>query len=150
MEALVAAGCDTAATNDDGLTGLMYAAEKGHTAVVKRLLALTLAELEASSAKGATAFLISCGSGQLECVEALAAAGCDTSATDDAGLTGLMCAASAGHTKVVERLLALGLEGLGLEALEGRDRARSHCRFALPLIHFIPDPLTYSVPLFIF
>ena len=27
----------------------------------------------------------------------------------------------------------------------GEDRARSHCRFALPPIHFIPDSLTYSV-----
>ena len=30
----------------------------------------------------------------------------------------------------------------------GGRRARSHCRVALPLIHFIPDSLTYSVPLF--
>jgi hypothetical protein len=28
-------------------------------------------------------------------------------------------------------------------------RARSHCRFVLPLIHFIPDSLTYSIPLFL-
>jgi hypothetical protein len=27
------------------------------------------------------------------------------------------------------------------------DRARSHCRFVRPLIRFIPDSLTYSVPL---
>jgi hypothetical protein len=30
----------------------------------------------------------------------------------------------------------------------GGARARSHCRFVLPLIHFIPDLLKYSVPLF--
>jgi hypothetical protein len=29
----------------------------------------------------------------------------------------------------------------------GPVRARSHCRFALPLIHFIPYSLTYLVPL---
>jgi hypothetical protein len=28
-------------------------------------------------------------------------------------------------------------------------RARSHCRFALPLIRFIPESLTYSAPLFL-
>jgi hypothetical protein len=28
-------------------------------------------------------------------------------------------------------------------------RARLHCPFALPIIHFIPDLLTYSVPLFL-
>jgi hypothetical protein len=34
--------------------------------------------------------------------------------------------------------------------LEGWDKARSHCRFVLlPLIHFIPESLTYSVPLFL-
>jgi len=31
----------------------------------------------------------------------------------------------------------------------GLGRARSHCRFVPPLIHFIPDALTYSVPLFL-
>ena len=30
-----------------------------------------------------------------------------------------------------------------------RARARSHCRFVLPFIRFIPDSLTYSVPLFL-
>ena len=35
---------------------------------------------------------------------------------------------------------------------EGEARARSHCRFVPPLIHFIPDSLTlltYSLPLFL-
>ena len=31
----------------------------------------------------------------------------------------------------------------------GRTAALSHCRFVLPLVHFMPDPLTYSVPLFL-
>ena len=31
----------------------------------------------------------------------------------------------------------------------GWARARSHCRFVPPLIHFIPDSLTQSVPLFL-
>ena len=31
----------------------------------------------------------------------------------------------------------------------GESRARSHCRFVLPLVRFIPDSLTYSVPLFL-
>ena len=31
--------------------------------------------------------------------------------------------------------------------LHGGLSARSHCRFAPPRIHFIPDSLTYSVPL---
>jgi hypothetical protein len=50
-------------------------------------------------------------------------------------------------------LLTLGV-GLGTWLLSlalgfgyGEHRARSHCRFAPPLIHFIPYLLTYSVPL---
>jgi hypothetical protein len=40
------------------------------------------------------------------------------------------------------------------QTIPGRERlrehrARSHCRFVLPLIHFIPYSLTYSVPLFL-
>jgi hypothetical protein len=32
---------------------------------------------------------------------------------------------------------------------EGEPRARSHCRFVPPLVRFIPDLLTYLVPLFL-
>jgi hypothetical protein len=37
----------------------------------------------------------------------------------------------------------------GAEPGQGRTRARSHCRLAPPLIHSIPDLLTYSVPRFL-
>jgi diketogulonate reductase-like aldo/keto reductase len=42
------------------------------------------------------------------------------------------------------------LLGLGTFQMQhdGEARARLHCRFTL-LIHFIPDSLTYSVPLFL-
>jgi hypothetical protein len=33
--------------------------------------------------------------------------------------------------------------------LLGKEGARSYCRFVLPLIHFIPESLTYSVPIFL-
>jgi hypothetical protein len=36
---------------------------------------------------------------------------------------------------------------LRVKTAAGTLRARSHCRFVSPLIHFIPDPLTYLVPL---
>ena len=32
---------------------------------------------------------------------------------------------------------------------EGEHRARSHCRFVLPVFHVIPKSLSYSVPLFL-
>jgi hypothetical protein len=37
----------------------------------------------------------------------------------------------------------------GRNSAGGDIRARSHCRFVLPLIHFTADFLTYSVPLFL-
>ena len=40
-------------------------------------------------------------------------------------------------------------ETLALLLAAGGHRARSYCRFVLPLIHFIPGSLTYSVPLFL-
>jgi hypothetical protein len=45
------------------------------------------------------------------------------------------------HLRRLERRLPGRVHGLR--------RARSHCRFAPPLIHFIPYSLTYSVPLFL-
>ena len=39
--------------------------------------------------------------------------------------------------------------GPGPSAAGGAARVRSHCRFTLPLIHFIPDSRTYSVSLFL-
>jgi ankyrin repeat protein len=109
VEALVAAGCDTTATNHNGCTGLMYAANQGQAAVVERLLQLGLADLEAADSDGFTAFLFACTNLSVDCVDVLVAAGCDTSATDDNGVTGLIAAASSGHQEVVERLLALGV-----------------------------------------
>ena len=40
------------------------------------------------------------------------------------------------------------LDGAGA-ARGGQRRARSQCRFVLPVTHFIPDSLTYSVPIFL-
>ena len=42
-----------------------------------------------------------------------------------------------------------GRPGHGSARAEARARARPHPRFVLPLIHFIPDLLTYLVPLFL-
>jgi hypothetical protein len=47
------------------------------------------------------------------------------------------------------RLLILRLGPLGRRGRRDGGRARSHCRFVPPLIPFIPESLTYSVPLFL-
>jgi ankyrin repeat protein len=58
-----------------------------------------------------TAFLQACERGHTVCVELLILAGCDTMATDALGRTGLMLAASKGHTDVVQKLLELRVGG---------------------------------------
>jgi hypothetical protein len=44
---------------------------------------------------------------------------------------------------------ASGDQFVEMDMRGGTDRARSHCRFLPPPIHFIPDSLTYSVALFL-
>jgi hypothetical protein len=46
------------------------------------------------------------------------------------------------------RRLAGGGRTCGFAQPGGRGRARSYCRFLLPLVHFTPDSRTYSVPVF--
>ena len=48
----------------------------------------------------------------------------------------------------VDVLALAGDAGVRLD-IEARLRARSHCRLVLTLIHFIPDSLTETVPLFL-
>jgi hypothetical protein len=44
--------------------------------------------------------------------------------------------------------ITVGLLRAAMEG-SGANWDRSHCRLVLPLIHFIPDSLTYSAPLFL-
>ena len=55
------------------------------------------------------AFLAACNEGQVQCAEALLAAGCDAAAVDSSGVTGLMIAARRGHAALLPRLLAGGV-----------------------------------------
>eukprot|EP01047_Picozoa_sp_COSAG01_P073781 COSAG01_NODE_12128_length_1797_cov_1.280919_2_plen_135_part_00 len=72
------AGCDTVARNRRGMTGLMLAAGWGSTAAAQAVLDLDGTELEAKDEVGYTAFLWACVNGNIDCIRALAEAGCDT------------------------------------------------------------------------
>jgi ankyrin repeat protein len=76
---LVTAGCDAAATTNNGKTGLICAVASGSAAAVEAVLALDGTELEAQDATGDTAFDLAFLMDHLECIEALANAGCDSS-----------------------------------------------------------------------
>jgi ankyrin repeat protein len=77
--------------------------------------------LEARNEGVDTAFHFACNRGQLECVQALVAAGCDVAAASSKGATGLMCAANSGHGAVVAWLLGEGGVGGTLEARDEDD-----------------------------
>ncbi|KAL6406243.1 hypothetical protein AUP68_10413 [Ilyonectria robusta] len=102
-------------------TPLWYAAQNGHEAVVKLLVAAG-ADVNAgadTSAKvgggdGRTALQAAAGGGHLEVVKKLLAAGADVNAAAAAGVyggrTALQAAAGGGHLEVVEKLLAAGAD----------------------------------------
>ena len=127
VAALAAAGCDTAVTNNAGLTGLIMAALSdfhsgcGSVATLGGVLDAGGADLEAKDKCGGTAFLIACDQGDPESAAALIEAGCDTAATISAGQTGLIAAAAAlsGSVATVQAVLDAG--GADRESKEARE-----------------------------
>jgi ankyrin repeat protein len=114
--ALAEAGCDKQARTSKGLSGLMIAvmSSSASATAVQTLLALGAAGLEDMDDCGSKAFIYACFKGSVECITALAAAGCDQEARTTTGQTGLMLAASSGSASAaaVQTLLALGAAGL--------------------------------------
>jgi ankyrin repeat protein len=114
--ALAEAGCDMSARNIKGQTALMIAAASppGSAAAVQTVLALGAVGLEDKDDDECTAFLLACGSGSVECIAALAEAGCDTSARNIKGQTALMIAAASplGSAAAVQTVLTLDAVGL--------------------------------------
>ena len=111
MQVLVEGGCNTAAKNNAGLNNtnaLMLAACSGVAAAVRAALVTGWCELEARSDDGSTAFLWACYKGNVECMQVLADAGCDTAVISHNGVNALMGAAQSGVAAAVRTALAAG------------------------------------------
>eukprot|EP01047_Picozoa_sp_COSAG01_P099415 COSAG01_NODE_29435_length_637_cov_2.423792_1_plen_187_part_10 len=120
ITAAARAGCDTTARDTiTGQTGLMLAAGANTAAALQAVLALEAAgcakaRLEERDHCGGTAYLHACSTGSVQCMAALAEAGCDKAARTVKGQTALMLAARSpsDSAAAVQTVLALGTAGL--------------------------------------
>eukprot|EP01044_Picomonas_judraskeda_P009201 COSAG03_NODE_1105_length_4804_cov_14.592561_3_plen_748_part_00 len=104
MQVLAEAGCNTATINNNGVNALMFAADSGIAAAVRTVLAAGWCELEARSTSGCTAFLYACAKGNVECMELIVEAGCNTAANDTCGLNATGCTKSSESIKAMQWL----------------------------------------------
>ena len=78
-----------------GWTPLIFASNRGHSGIVKALLAAG-ADVNAASIDGRTALILACALGHLEAARALVAAGANVNVVDQFGRTPLNCARGRG------------------------------------------------------
>lgn len=133
-EALLDQDADYNLEDDDGLTALMFAADKGHTDIVKLLLdkgaeqrgmALIFAAIEGHTAivkllleykvdpnfqdpLRVTALMVAAGEGDTDTVKLLLDKGANQDLTDDAGRTAFDWAIESGHAETAELLFEHG------------------------------------------
>ena len=100
---------------------LYNAAAAGDLSALQAALATADADLEWTDKIGYTAFLAACFKGHVECIAALAGAGCDKAARSSGGHTGLMCAAASGSAAAVE--VEGKVVGVSTEAMAGEVKA---------------------------
>lgn len=108
IDDMLARGTSVDTRDNFGATALMYAAEEGHTVIVKRLLSAG-ADVNAMNDGGLTPLMIAAGGGHVELVDVFLKAGADVNSTWR-GWNALMSAAGSGQTVIVEKLLAAGAD----------------------------------------
>ena len=108
---------DVNATIANGTTPLMKASHRGHTGIMRAIIAAG-ANLDARNADGNNALWLACVAGSLDAMGVLIGAGIAIDNRNDNGATPLMYAASTGKAAVVERLLAANAD-VTPETLDG-------------------------------
>lgn len=100
-------GAKTDAHDDRGMDALSWAALRGHTEIVKLLIARG-AKVDARNSSDWPALGQACGQGHLETARELLKAGADVNISFDGGKTPLMCAAYQGNVELAKLLLENG------------------------------------------
>ena len=122
VQALIDHGADPDAAHGDGMTGLLWAAERGHEDVARALLAAG-AEVDAHTRIGSyTALHLASRRGHATLARLLLEAGADAGAvTTGSGVTPLhLAAGAAGGEEIVELLLDGGADPNAVEASAGQ------------------------------
>lgn len=110
VRALLADGVEIEVAGEDGLRPLHYAANGGHTEVVKELLAAG-AEIESMGGRfGSRPLHYAALGGHTGVVKELLTAGAEMEAVDNTGDRPLHDAVRGGHTEIVKELLAAGAQ----------------------------------------
>ncbi len=100
-------GAKVDAHDDRGMDALSWAALRGHTEIVKLLIARG-AKVDARNSSDWPALGQACGQGHIEAARALLAAGANVNIAFDGGKTPLMCAAYQGNPELAKLLLEHG------------------------------------------
>ena len=103
------AGVDPNITDLIEKTPLMYAASKGYTEVMAKLIE-NGADIERKAYSGETALMYASFYGKADAVEQLVEAGAELEARDNEEKTALMFATFGGHTESVKKLVELGAD----------------------------------------
>jgi ankyrin repeat protein len=110
LKILLETGCNVDATDHNGTTALMFAAQQGYTEIVRRLLEAGANINLPRRLYGLTALMLATAAGHVDVVQTLIVGGADVNAKNDDGSTALMVAAHKGHLKVIEILLDAGVQ----------------------------------------
>ena len=102
---LIAANANVNQAENDGVTPLLIACQKGHTEIVTKLIAAN-ADVNQANNNGATPLYVACQNGRAEVVTKLIAANADVNQADNDGVTPLYIACQNGHTEIVAKLIA--------------------------------------------
>jgi len=110
VRTILAKGCDVDARDKHGKTALMWAAEKGHSEIVRMLAAGAGANVDAQDKNGWTALMWAAKNGDPDTIQNLVNAGANMNLHNKHGETALMWVVGLNNPKAVGSLMDAGVD----------------------------------------